>query len=711
MDLIGQLSQATGERKYLLVATDYFTKWIEAEPLAKIRDVDKNIITRFGIPRAIVTDNGTQFDNKLIKNFCAKFKIKNYFSTPSFPQSNGQAEVSNKVFLDGIKKRLQAAKGKWVDELPSVLWAYRTTPRRSTGESPFTMTYGTEAVIPLEVGIPGIRTQGVENGTNDADLNPSSFVESMEGLTNDIIAMNEREKGVASLGLASVEVAQGDPFRQVTQSKPFEELREELNRMKASMSGVDREDLIPCDLIQEETSTLTASALNLLQSRWSDIVKIEGSEEAVVDRLKYIPGSLFLARARNLVSKLDALPMAGSVHSLGVGGGMADSKVYTPIGGRSGSGGRGGRGGRGQNPVALNPELNVVLAVDNAAPNKSWASVVASNQRSSVKLRSKEKARLRKGISILVATPGRLLDHLKKTSSFVYTNLRWIIFDEADRILELGFGKDIEEILDLLGSRKQKSLSEGNAISRISEFQRQNLLLSATLNEKVNNLAKMSLENPIMIGLDDSKLQTSSSLEHLESLGSDVDNELKYSGKLISSSNEEYKLPAQLVQRYVKAPCGSWLVVLLSILKTLFDSEISYKAESVRASLASKHVVVATMTSSGKSLCYNLAVLEVLSQNLLACALYLFSTKVMDMLGPSLWDVWNNNSHAYVHGDVKPENFLLGPPGTPDEKKLFLVDLGLATRWRDGSTGLHVDYDQRPDVFRCIVFLLWRPIY
>ncbi|KAK8988689.1 hypothetical protein V6N11_030069 [Hibiscus sabdariffa] len=97
---------------------------------------------------------------------------------------------------------------------------------------------------------------------------------------------------------------------------------------------------------------------------------------------------------------------------------------------------------------------------------------------------------------------------------------------------------------------------------------------------------------------------------------------------------------------------------------------------------------------------------------------------VMDMLGPSLWDVWNNNSHTmsiemvaciaieaisilekmhsrgYVHGDVKPENFLLGPTGTSDEKKLFLVDLGLASRWQDSSTGLHVEYDQRPDVFR-----------
>ncbi|CAK9199349.1 unnamed protein product [Sphagnum troendelagicum] len=97
---------------------------------------------------------------------------------------------------------------------------------------------------------------------------------------------------------------------------------------------------------------------------------------------------------------------------------------------------------------------------------------------------------------------------------------------------------------------------------------------------------------------------------------------------------------------------------------------------------------------------------------------------VMDMLGPSLWDVWNSSGQAmstemvaciaveaisilekmhsrgYVHGDVKPENFLLGQPATADEKKLFLVDLGLATRWRDGTSGQHVDYDQRPDVFR-----------
>ncbi|CAL0300455.1 unnamed protein product [Lupinus luteus] len=97
---------------------------------------------------------------------------------------------------------------------------------------------------------------------------------------------------------------------------------------------------------------------------------------------------------------------------------------------------------------------------------------------------------------------------------------------------------------------------------------------------------------------------------------------------------------------------------------------------------------------------------------------------VMDMLGPSLWDVWNSSSQTmssemvsciaveslsilekmhsrgYVHGDVKPENFLLGQPATAQEKKLFLVDLGLATKWRDTSSGQHVEYDQRPDMFR-----------
>uniref|UniRef100_A0A2N9FTJ7 Uncharacterized protein n=1 Tax=Fagus sylvatica TaxID=28930 RepID=A0A2N9FTJ7_FAGSY len=99
-----------------------------------------------------------QFEGKLFKGFCSELGIRNFFSSPGYPQSNGQAEVSNKVILDGIKKRLEEAKGRWVEELPSVMWTHRTTKRRSTGETPFALAYGVEAVIPLEVGLPTTRT-------------------------------------------------------------------------------------------------------------------------------------------------------------------------------------------------------------------------------------------------------------------------------------------------------------------------------------------------------------------------------------------------------------------------------------------------------------------------------------------------------------------------------------------------------------------------
>uniref|UniRef100_A0A1D1Y0S4 ATP-dependent RNA helicase n=1 Tax=Anthurium amnicola TaxID=1678845 RepID=A0A1D1Y0S4_9ARAE len=191
--------------------------------------------------------------------------------------------------------------------------------------------------------------------------------------------------------------------------------------------------------------------------------------------------------------------------------------------------------------------------------------------------RSKEKARLRKGISILIATPGRLLDHLKNTSSFSYTNLHWIVFDEADRILELGFGKAIEEIIDLLGSNQDGSATkQGRGV-----MPRQNLLLSATLNDKVNHLANISLDNPIMIGLDDekisSKIPSTASVMHLLPNRSDGNDNPENYDALPSHSAEDYKLPERLVQRYVKVPCGSRLAVLLSILRIFFEREASQK--------------------------------------------------------------------------------------------------------------------------------------
>ena len=165
-----------GNKKYLLVGTDYFTKWVEVEPLANIRDVDakrfvwKNIVTRFGIPHVLISDNSLQFDSKIFRKYCGELGITNRYSTPTYSQGNRQAETVNKVIVSGLNKRLDDVKGKWVEELPHVLWTYRTTPRRSTGETLFSLTYRAEPVIPLETGFPTIRTSSFNPKDNDEQL-------------------------------------------------------------------------------------------------------------------------------------------------------------------------------------------------------------------------------------------------------------------------------------------------------------------------------------------------------------------------------------------------------------------------------------------------------------------------------------------------------------------------------------------------------------
>ena len=129
--------------KFLVVAIDYFTKWVEAEPLATITEknvqnfVWKAVICRFGIPRVLVSDNGKQFDNPRFRQFSQELGIHNHYSSLGHPQANGQVEVTNRSLLKLIKTQLEGTKGLWPEELPSILWAYRTTVRIPTGETPF----------------------------------------------------------------------------------------------------------------------------------------------------------------------------------------------------------------------------------------------------------------------------------------------------------------------------------------------------------------------------------------------------------------------------------------------------------------------------------------------------------------------------------------------------------------------------------------------
>ena len=109
----------------------------------------------------------------MFRQYCGELRIINRYSTPTYPQGNGQAEAVNKVIVSGLKKRLDDAKGKWVEELLHVLWTYKTTPYRSTGKTPFSMTYGAEAVIPLETGFPTSRTNSFNPKDNNEQLTKS----------------------------------------------------------------------------------------------------------------------------------------------------------------------------------------------------------------------------------------------------------------------------------------------------------------------------------------------------------------------------------------------------------------------------------------------------------------------------------------------------------------------------------------------------------
>ncbi|GAU37759.1 hypothetical protein TSUD_102760 [Trifolium subterraneum] len=145
MDILGPFPTAARQVKYLIVAVDYFTKWIEAEPLAKI-----------GASHILRT---TQ-----------------HFTSVEHPQTNGQAEAANRVILRGLRRRMDASKGNWTEELHNVMWSYRTAAHSTIGKTPFRLTYGTEAVIPVEMGEPSSRIEY----PNEEDINDELLREELD---------------------------------------------------------------------------------------------------------------------------------------------------------------------------------------------------------------------------------------------------------------------------------------------------------------------------------------------------------------------------------------------------------------------------------------------------------------------------------------------------------------------------------------------------
>ena len=174
IDLIGPMPAARLTLKYAVVVVGDFTKWAEAKPLAMISSkkvqefVWESIICPFGLPHKIISDNGMQFDRNKFCTFCNDFGIKKSFSSVDHPQSNDQVEAVNKIIKFNLKTKLEEHKGLWAKELLKVLWAYRMTSWTSTGETPFSLACGVEAMIPIEIGVPSLRRETYNQEKNFA---------------------------------------------------------------------------------------------------------------------------------------------------------------------------------------------------------------------------------------------------------------------------------------------------------------------------------------------------------------------------------------------------------------------------------------------------------------------------------------------------------------------------------------------------------------
>ncbi|GJS91349.1 reverse transcriptase domain-containing protein [Tanacetum coccineum] len=146
IDIAGPFPEGLGKVKFLIVAMDYFTKWIEAKAVATIsggqvkKFVWDNIVCRFGLPREIVSDNGKQFSDNPFKDWCEKLNITQRFASVKHPQSNGLVERANRSLGEGIKARLGEGNKNWIEEIPHVLWAHRTMIKSSNGDTPFSLT-------------------------------------------------------------------------------------------------------------------------------------------------------------------------------------------------------------------------------------------------------------------------------------------------------------------------------------------------------------------------------------------------------------------------------------------------------------------------------------------------------------------------------------------------------------------------------------------
>ncbi|XP_043687647.1 uncharacterized protein LOC122638862 [Telopea speciosissima] len=193
LDLIGKVTPPSVQGyAFVIVAIDYFTKWVEAVPMKSvnqanvIRFVKREIIHHFGLPKTLTCDNGSVFPGGELSRFAQEYGMTVTFFTPFYAQGNGKAEASNKVIKANLSKVIDENPRSWAEMLSEVLWAFRTSKRTTTGTTPYALTFGHNAILPMEVTVRSLRVarqyemspksvQGFHDGCTQLSRRGASF--------------------------------------------------------------------------------------------------------------------------------------------------------------------------------------------------------------------------------------------------------------------------------------------------------------------------------------------------------------------------------------------------------------------------------------------------------------------------------------------------------------------------------------------------------